>query len=156
MFVYLVLPRVSFKKAQNPRSFTWNIFFRSKIRFVKKEVCAGRPIPDNRMMEGVPLVVQNGQGSGVQFEGRPVGALPPLRSLLTLSLPVGGWEPSIFYLFSSLESSLPPEPILGLPSSQFSWACRRWFTDTPRPPPTTPCCKEWRVGENGPFRFYHK
>lgn len=103
-------------------------FFRLKICFVKKEVCATRPIADNWMMEGVrgvPLVVQNGQGSGVQFKGRPVGALPPLRSLLTLSLPKGDWEPSIFYLFSSLESSLPPEPILGLPSSQFSWACRR-------------------------------
>lgn len=107
-------------------------FFRSKICFVKKEVCASRPRPDNWMMEGVrgvPLVVQNGQGSGVQFKGRPVGALPPLRSLLTLSLPKGGWETSIFYLFSSLESSLPPEPILGLPSSQFSWACRNQFTD---------------------------
>lgn len=74
---------------------------------------------------GCKRVVQNGQGSSVQFKGRPVGALPPLRSLLTLSLPKGSWEPSIFYLLSSLESSLPPELILGLPSSQFSWASRR-------------------------------
>lgn len=92
-------------------------YFFSGRKYILKEVCATRPIPDNWMMEGVrgaPLVVQNGQGSSVQFKSRPVGALLPLRSLLTISLPKGGWESSssIFYLFSSLESSLPPEPIM--------------------------------------------
>lgn len=71
--------------------------------------------------------IENSQDLGVKLERRTIGALPPIRSLLTQGLPMArGWRLGIVNLPAlSLESRIPSEPISVLVSSQFSWACRR-------------------------------